>query len=158
MRWEKSRKALLFAYLWFAIFPHVQSVTHSHSGGGLPHSHSDLSSYDAGLKLSIVEALDKAGTKIDPVLPRPPAEAPQASTAPADALERSARGFKTGGPVLHTHFLEDPNLLGLGVAWIFALLFFAWLRLPIFPLPAIPILPAVRPAVRLWFSSAPSPL
>jgi hypothetical protein len=109
MRLERLREGLKrgavvisATYLFFTVFPHVESVTHVHADGENAHTHGFLSSHDAALERAAWAALETAA----------PREATQETGAVPLSLESGTIGLRPGrNHQAHTHFQQDPNLL-----------------------------------------------
>ncbi len=117
-------------YVLFLFAPRFELFSHVHEHGDRPHHHGFLSAHDAVLQQT-VRALGEAPA------PKGSSGAGSASANALLPLEAGVAGVAPQKGIVHSHYQEDPNLLGLGSDPS---------RIPearVFP-PAVP--PAERPA------------
>ena len=147
---SRSRWAMALTYLFYVFFPHCASVTHSHAGGGVGHTHAFLSAHDADLEKTALAAFGymdaanytQSGQSLAPITAT---ASPFASTV---SVEPGSQAIKTAGPALHTHFQEDPNLLSVASAFLFFFLLLSIRRIPGTSLVPIPLRAALYPSAR----------
>lgn len=101
---QRAVPGAVLAYVFFLLFPHVAVYTHTHAGGGHPHTHAFLSAHDIRLEHAAL-AIAPEGSP-NGQLDR--GETPRPLSAP--------KGVQILGiprPLAHTHVQDDPNVLGL---------------------------------------------
>ena len=134
---------MLAVYALLAILPHFASLTHTHTGGELAHTHAFLGVHDENLKREILENIgDASGLKTVSVT-----EVREESLPQVVPVEQGTHGLRTVN-LRHTHFQEDPNLLALGASPALPIILLALRQADSFCLPFVPSLLKFRPIAR----------